>query len=70
MGLTSLDGITDGGMTQTRQQNAANETTGITGGGWNNPAYDAAGNTVSGPKAGRRRRGCTSSMAPGTGWCR
>jgi YD repeat-containing protein len=45
-------GFTDGAMTQMRQQNAANETTGITGGGWNSPAYDAAGNIVSGPKAG------------------
>jgi RHS repeat-associated protein len=27
-------------------------TTTITGGGWNSPAYDAAGNMVSGPKAG------------------
>jgi hypothetical protein len=45
-------GFTDGGMTQTRQQNVANETTGISGGGWNSSTYDAAGNIVSGPKAG------------------
>jgi hypothetical protein len=50
--LGNWDGFTDGAMTQTRQQNAANETTGITGGGWNGPAYDAAGNMTSGPKAG------------------
>lgn len=46
----SLD---DDGTTQTRTADAANETTGVTGSaGWVSPAYDAAGNMTSGPKAG------------------
>jgi hypothetical protein len=44
MGRTALDGFTNRRMTQT--QNAANETTGITGGRSNSPAYDAAGSIV------------------------
>jgi RHS repeat-associated protein len=39
-------------VTQTRTADAANETTGISGGGWVTPTYDAAGNMTSGPKAG------------------
>ena len=45
------DQFTDGATVQTREQNAANETTSISG-SWVDPAYDAAGNMVSGPKAG------------------
>ncbi|HVA45187.1 MAG TPA: RHS repeat-associated core domain-containing protein [Pirellulales bacterium] len=38
-------------LQQTRTANAANEITGITGGGWVVPAYDAAGNTIQFPQA-------------------
>ena len=41
----------DGSLNQTRTANAANEVTGISG-SWIDPAYDAAGNMSSGPKAG------------------
>ena len=41
----------DGGTTQTRTVNEANEITGLSG-SWIDPAYDAAGNMISGPKSG------------------
>ena len=37
-------------LDQDRTHNAVNETTGITGGSWIVPGYDAAGNMLSGPK--------------------
>jgi RHS repeat-associated protein len=37
-------------LDQTRAHNLVNELTGITGGGWPAPTYDAAGNMVSGPR--------------------
>jgi len=37
-------------LTQTRTSNTVNEITGITGGGWILPAYDAAGNMVTMPQ--------------------
>jgi len=43
-------GTTD--LSQTRTHNPVNEMTGITGGSWIVPAYDAAGNMTSGPKPG------------------
>jgi hypothetical protein len=39
-------------LEQTRTNNTANEITGITGGDWIVPAYDARGNMISGPKPG------------------
>jgi RHS repeat-associated protein len=39
-------------LEQTRTNNAVNEITGITGGDWIVPAYDARGNMISGPKPG------------------
>jgi len=43
-------GSTD--LSQTRTHNLVNEITGISGGSWITPAYDARGNMVSGPKPG------------------
>ena len=45
------DGFTEGAATQTRGQNAANETTDISG-TWVDPVYDAAGNMTTMPKPG------------------
>jgi hypothetical protein len=39
-------------LDQDRTHNAVNEMTGITGGSWIVPGYDAAGNMLSGPKPG------------------
>ena len=50
-GLGNFGTFDDDGASQTRTVNAANEITDITG-GWITPAYDAAGNMISGPKPG------------------
>jgi len=50
-GLGNFAAFDDDGDSQTRTANAANEITAITG-GWITPAYDAAGNMISGPKPG------------------
>jgi RHS repeat-associated protein len=44
--------VTDTSGTQTRTNNGANEITGISGVSWAQPAYDAAGNMIAGPKTG------------------
>jgi len=51
--LGNWAGFTDQGSTQTRTHNAANEIGTISGQlDWIDPAYDSAGNMISGPKAG------------------
>ena len=40
-------------LDQSRTHNAVNETTGITGGSWIVPGYDAAGNMIFAPRLGR-----------------
>lgn len=49
--LGNWSGFTDGATSQTRTHDAANQTTDISG-SWIDPTYDAAGNMISGPKAG------------------
>lgn len=49
--LGNWAGFADGTNNQTRTHNAANETTDINT-SWIDPTYDAAGNMISGPKAG------------------
>ncbi|OQB80125.1 MAG: tRNA nuclease WapA precursor [Planctomycetes bacterium ADurb.Bin126] len=48
--LGNWTGFDDNGTSQTRTHNAVNEITGISN--WADPAYDAAGNMIRGPKPG------------------
>ncbi len=49
--LGNWSGFTDGATSQTREHNAANEITGVSG-DWTDPMHDAAGNITQLPKAG------------------
>ncbi|MEM1026511.1 MAG: LamG-like jellyroll fold domain-containing protein [Planctomycetota bacterium] len=52
------DGTAD--LSQTRTHNAANEVTGISGGGWTTPAHDDAGNLTTLPVPGNPTAGYTA----------
>ena len=79
----SLDGLgnwaefqkstTDGGtwdLDQTRTHNAVNETTGLSGGSWGVPAYDAAGNMTYGPRPGQESTAAEGELFVYDAWNR